>query len=549
MNGEEMSLKTDQGSVRRESNGPVPRPHSIAELYGSTPVDSQGPPAWNQYSDLPLASEEEGIERDALVDEPPGPASQSVQEQAVRAKSVVPPPKHRRRVSPPIDDDSVVSVPAQNSLNSADVVPIDNYRDVWQRAANLAVSELLFDPAAEFEDDSPNVAEQFDSPVASASPSASDSPGIGLDSLAIIESQLGAESNRVRQTLPEMESLRVELSLLPDAPQQVELSSGLHSRLSDVTSADDEPLIAEIADSVDVDSVDVNHLQPTSLVESRREPVIASPKIDNSSLRLEDRGATSKSPFAGVERDNASEPRMSSAPERSSRLRDLKLRLDIPRLETRSTAKPQIRRFEEQLLANINDASKSQQYQQLATTIQNQFPTESHATVLIVGCEMDLKFSETVATLGTYLAESMGRDCLLVDAMQGASSLSSRFDQAKASGFADLIAGRHEWKELVLRTYFNNLTLLPAGRCAITKNSQTAPDTARLLESIKRLHRYTLLAAGESPLTPLLGRICDVTYLVVQLGATESQQATETVAQLRSSGARVLGCVVLGDED
>ena len=524
---EELSLQLERSSANRESSSAGPRPHNISALYGSTPVDTENSSTWNPYADLPLSS---SIDPSANVTDESTDGGQSKTGQSNNGESNngqsaierVDNEDANEDVNEVSSEDESASNEARCDIDSGEAtftnevvsggkvsggkVPKPKYRSrvssgvsgesIISVAAVDRGQSLGAVPIAEYRD----VLEQVGHPV----PTASTETLEGNDLPTSVEQSERAEARPGEPTTPH---------------------SDMRSRSNIAEKR--EPLLAEIADA------------PSAEI-----PTTDAPAADG----LTADAASNETPEI-LGSLGATEKKTSESPARSSRLRDLKLRLDIPKVAVRENTIAQPRRFEECLLANINDSVKSQQYQQLATTIQNQFPTESHATVLIVGCEADMKFSETVATLGAYLAESMGRDCLLVDAAPGPASLSSRFDQVKASGFADLIAGRHDWKELVLRTYFENLTLLPAGRCAISKNAQTAPDTARLLESVKRLHRYTLVAAGENPLTPLLGRICDVTYLVVQLGATESQQATETVAQLRSSGARVLGCVVLGDDE
>lgn len=91
------------------------------------------------------------------------------------------------------------------------------------------------------------------------------------------------------------------------------------------------------------------------------------------------------------------------------------------------------------------------------------------------------------------------------------------------------------------------LSLLPLARYDLT--SQDLQLVEKEWEQL--LQRYTtILVEGGNSATPqlrLLGQLCDATYLVVRLGTSDTISAQAQLQFLRSSGARVLGCLATVD--
>jgi len=134
-----------------------------------------------------------------------------------------------------------------------------------------------------------------------------------------------------------------------------------------------------------------------------------------------------------------------------------------------------------------------------------------------------------------------GGDVLLVDGGGVGASLSFEMGLARSAGLAQWLAAPSSWSKWVQPTGLRNLYFMPAG----TGDPAADRDWALTLPALRNTFRQVVFHAIESSPArlELLTRSATATYLTVPLGVAETIPAQQTLARLRSKGARVLGCI------
>jgi hypothetical protein len=148
--------------------------------------------------------------------------------------------------------------------------------------------------------------------------------------------------------------------------------------------------------------------------------------------------------------------------------------------------------------------------------------------------------AELAMGIAGMLAER-GGDILLVDGGGSGSTLSFELGHARSPGLSQWLVSPNQWSKWVQPTGLRNLFFLPAGSGDIGFD----PDWPAALQGLRNTFRQVVINAIEAPVArqELLTRAATATYLTVPLGLAETLPAQQTLARLRSKGARVLGCI------
>ena len=155
----------------------------------------------------------------------------------------------------------------------------------------------------------------------------------------------------------------------------------------------------------------------------------------------------------------------------------------------------------------------------------------------------------TSGYLGAVFARQ-GARTLLIDSDLRKPRLHILFKSERSPGLTDVLLGEVELQAGVRKTEIDNLYLLPAGRG--TSNPSELLGSKRLLRLAEAMRKEFDLVIWDSPPVlaftdaAILGRAADGVILVLFAGTTERRAAQAASAQLRQSGAHMLGAVVNG---
>lgn len=201
--------------------------------------------------------------------------------------------------------------------------------------------------------------------------------------------------------------------------------------------------------------------------------------------------------------------------------------------------------FERALAVDLNDPLERRQYRRLADEIQTLQRGSGSIALMFASPWTNWRNLETLARTATVLCDETADEVLVVDADSSKNSLTAQLEMQGEQGLSEVLQGDTPWRDAIRPTTIDRLRVLPIGRSEYSENNAGNLSLVELLDDLKRQFPIVLVASdSEGPLSIALGRGCEATYLLVHLGRTRSQCASEALERLQISGARVLGCVV-----
>jgi Mrp family chromosome partitioning ATPase len=168
-------------------------------------------------------------------------------------------------------------------------------------------------------------------------------------------------------------------------------------------------------------------------------------------------------------------------------------------------------------------------------------------TFVLAGIGAESSTHETALHVASLLAEEGGR-VLLIDGDLARRLLSTDLDYLQEPGLSNFSRDSTALGDLLQPTGQSGLSFLPVGTQRFADLDASADVLVRSVGQLAAHYDLVLVdggRTGDSSL-PTLARLCDATYVVVQLGAVEASQAQQALRGLRAAGARVLGCIATG---
>ena len=197
----------------------------------------------------------------------------------------------------------------------------------------------------------------------------------------------------------------------------------------------------------------------------------------------------------------------------------------------------------------LGEPHRRQPLAELAARLRQDASKTGSRTLLLVGIGPESATHETALHVASLLAEEGGH-VLLVDGDLARRQLSADLDDLQEPGLSNLAREAAVPGDLLRPTALQGLAFLPAGTERFANLEESVGDLPRSLGQLAAKFDLVLVDGGRSgdPGTAALSRLCDATYVVVQLGAVQASQAQQSLRELRAGGARVLGCIATGGE-
>ncbi len=180
----------------------------------------------------------------------------------------------------------------------------------------------------------------------------------------------------------------------------------------------------------------------------------------------------------------------------------------------------------------------------LTKAILGRFPLASPAIVLFTGSEGNPHSQSTCNAVAKSLAQRNIGNILLVDSSAGC-ELSLSHDLKGHRGLSNLLGHSFDWHSAVVNLPQGNLSFL----CAGTTHWEHMGAEQRLRElsaELKREYQFIFVSVGDAQHSnaKMWSSVCDGSYLLVSLKNANPMITESAVAELQSSGARLLGCIV-----
>jgi len=180
-------------------------------------------------------------------------------------------------------------------------------------------------------------------------------------------------------------------------------------------------------------------------------------------------------------------------------------------------------------------------YRSIRDRILGQITSNRSAMLLLTSpdpCDVGL-----IWPLAVVCGERNRGEVLFVDATLNSSLARSYPNSASQVGIEDVLEGRMTWDDVVRSTTAANVRLLTQG-----KNPARAETSEfSLWDDLRQQYSLVVVAAecATDSSTLWLAPLCDATYLVVELGASQRTEAAKARQSLEASGCNLLGCIVL----
>jgi succinoglycan biosynthesis transport protein ExoP len=195
----------------------------------------------------------------------------------------------------------------------------------------------------------------------------------------------------------------------------------------------------------------------------------------------------------------------------------------------------------------------SESYRQLRTRLKLSSPADSKVLLVSSGSAGDGKTSVAVNLAATCVGDS--KKVLLIDANFRRPSLQSLFPKVslEAEGFdfglSSALMRQCKVQDAIRPSGIDGLDIIDSG--PLPSNPADLLDSAQMEELLKeQRENYDYIIIDSPPVllvsdSKVLAKLADTTVLVFNATATRRGAAQRTIAQLRETGARIAGCVLI----
>ncbi len=207
--------------------------------------------------------------------------------------------------------------------------------------------------------------------------------------------------------------------------------------------------------------------------------------------------------------------------------------------------------YESSINANLLSKQLADQYQRLANAMISATSPGVSVAVMCVSADETNDSADTISHVAAIISEQELGQILIIDCDVRSKTLTKQFERAADTGVAESLRGEVDWRKSVSSLSFKHVSFLAAGSGKAKNVAEISPNLATLLHQAKQDYQFVLIDAGycNAPMPQILGRCCDLTYLLVELGQTDIDQARRSVQKLRTAGSRVMGCIVAADRN
>ena len=194
------------------------------------------------------------------------------------------------------------------------------------------------------------------------------------------------------------------------------------------------------------------------------------------------------------------------------------------------------------------DAPENKKVSEAIQNVVSQIFERSNSSVpmvlLFVGSEPNQHVDEMSARVATALCDGTESRVLLVDSDNVGKNLTTASRRLKESGMTEVIEYNRDWHSNLLRNTSSNLDFLPVGNGSFGRWNQKEL-LRKAVCGMKTEYQFVCVSGGDahSKAAKLWSDVCDGSYLLVSVKNSNGTIAKSAVTELKSSGARLLGCI------
>ena len=180
----------------------------------------------------------------------------------------------------------------------------------------------------------------------------------------------------------------------------------------------------------------------------------------------------------------------------------------------------------------------------IADEIINRFPVASPAVVMFVGSQTSLYTDESCARVAAELASRKIGNVLLVDSDFGNGRLTKASGMGTQAGLSEVMNIAFSWEKAVLKSGSSKLDFMPVGTCP-HKRWIPKEQLREAVAEMKSSYQFVCVSVGDAHETgaSTWSEIADGAFLLVSATNSSEAIAESAVMELRSQGARMVGCI------
>ena len=170
--------------------------------------------------------------------------------------------------------------------------------------------------------------------------------------------------------------------------------------------------------------------------------------------------------------------------------------------------------------------------------------------ILITSCVA----SEGKSTMSARIAFNMasrGKSCVLMDVDLRRSVTAKRLGMStrgQMKGVAHYLTGQAELEEIVYKTNYENLSMVPAGRDVSNPIGLiNSGEFSHLLDTLAE--EFDMVIVDSPPVGVVIDAVdiashCDGVVMVIEYGKRRKGELQDAVRQMQRSGTPILGCII-----
>ncbi len=181
----------------------------------------------------------------------------------------------------------------------------------------------------------------------------------------------------------------------------------------------------------------------------------------------------------------------------------------------------------------------------IADEIVKRFPVASPSVIMFAGSQASLHTDESCARVAAELAgRNLGR-VLLIDSDFSDRRLTKASGMSQQGGLSEVMNIAFPWQQAVLKSGSSKLDFMPAGNCPHKRWIPKEQLREALAES-KSCYQFICVSVGDAhdAAASTWSELADGAFLLVSATHSSDSVAESAVTQLRSDGARLVGCIV-----
>ena len=203
--------------------------------------------------------------------------------------------------------------------------------------------------------------------------------------------------------------------------------------------------------------------------------------------------------------------------------------------------------YEAQVAENLHKGGFGTQLREVAHQLVARLPDYRSANISLVGIGSVAHTADTLFHLAAVLSQKSHSNVLVVETDFATKPFSKNLDLMGREGLSEVFQENTPWKNVVVRSGIEQLFVLPAGRGGFPSHPTEDNTVPTFLQELKRNYSFVLFFDGASQtagVSQALGRGCDATFIVVQLGRHRVAEVARASGHLQRSGRRLLGCIL-----